>query len=517
MLKILIAEDERWARENLCELVKKSGGEYELVESAADGEDAIEKIKHFLPDILITDINMPFVNGVQLTEEISRSYPKMVVIVVSGYSDFEYVRKTMLSGAVDYLLKPVSQEDLNSVLQKAEKKLSSRKNELITESTLFDRKMSLLLDASENDDEEIKPDTSFIMDYELRHSGFTLVLFKLHGYIKFSKIYEIKSIISRVIDDKDSIVFHNVFSSTEYICVTQCNQDLLAQKCHTIMDEIHHNSGFYCTSLMSRYSYSFGEFKKLYSELKNYFYGREYGAKNIFMDCRAEVEPNQNGKGDLPDEQDFKKQMEYAVKTNNRALFLETLSNFQSAEKSKGKGSTYFQVRRNFELVYEVMRSSKDFSQRKGLFELESLWEEVFRNVEYLKIEENQKLLVHICDDFFGSEDLLKQSVSVQKIIPKIKDYIQANYADDISLSSLAQLFAIDAPYLSRSFKDAVGENLMAYIAQIRIQKAKELMANKSLGIIDIANMVGYDDYAYFNRVFKKISGESPRQYRKEM
>lgn len=117
--KLLIADDEYWVRRKLTGLLDWESMGIQCLEPATDGRDALERIQQERPDILITDINMPFLNGVELLEQVSRENPDMVSFVVSGYDDFAYVKGSFLSGGINYLLKPISREELQKAVEKA--------------------------------------------------------------------------------------------------------------------------------------------------------------------------------------------------------------------------------------------------------------------------------------------------------------------------------------------------------------------------------------------------------------
>ena len=158
--KILIADDEYWTREKLRTMLQWEAYGLEFLEPAVDGEDVLTKIAEKKPDILITDINMPFLNGVELLNILQRDYPEIVTFVVSGYDDFSYVKDTFLAGAINYLLKPVTKIDLVGALTKALEIISGRQSEreearkqkleiLKASSLIEDREFSRLLEREE--------------------------------------------------------------------------------------------------------------------------------------------------------------------------------------------------------------------------------------------------------------------------------------------------------------------------------------------------------------------------------
>ena len=103
---------------------------------------------------------------------------------------------------------------------------------------------------------------------------------------------------------------------------------------------------------------------------------------------------------------------------------------------------------------------------------------------------------------------------SIRSVVKQAVQFIDSNYFEELSLSSLAQQFNVESSYFSKMFRQETGENLMVYITRLRVEKAKEFMANKEVSLTEIAFMVGYDDYTYFSRVFRKVEGKSPRDYR---
>ena len=127
--RVLAADDEYWSRENLRSLFPWEENGYIFLEPACDGEEVLERMEEERPDILLTDINMPFLDGLELLKRLREDYPEVITIAVSGYDDFDKVKGVFISGGIDYLLKPVGQEDLQRVIEKAAALLEIREEE----------------------------------------------------------------------------------------------------------------------------------------------------------------------------------------------------------------------------------------------------------------------------------------------------------------------------------------------------------------------------------------------------
>lgn len=128
MWKCIICDDEEMTREGLTLLIKSMRNDIEIVDTAASGEEAIEKIRQKKPNIVLIDINMPLKNGLEVMSTITPEFPNIKFIIISGYSDFEYAQKALRYHAVDYLLKPVDFETLNEVLNRCIQQIKDHLN-----------------------------------------------------------------------------------------------------------------------------------------------------------------------------------------------------------------------------------------------------------------------------------------------------------------------------------------------------------------------------------------------------
>jgi YesN/AraC family two-component response regulator len=178
--RLLIADDEYWVRHAIETLIDWPAYGFECLPAAQDGEDAWEKIRALHPHIVLLDVNMPFLSGIELTERLHQQYPEIAVLMLSGYSEYAYVREAMRNGAIDYLLKPVERDKLLTALSLATGHLLQRqaerqkldalreKSELAI-SLLKDRELSQLLQTAGKDAAD--PRTLF---YELQFAGYQI-------------------------------------------------------------------------------------------------------------------------------------------------------------------------------------------------------------------------------------------------------------------------------------------------------------------------------------------------------
>ena len=149
--KVLAADDEFWSRENIRNLIPWEEYSLEFLEPACDGEEVMERIEEEKPDIILTDINMPFLSGLELLERLQKEYPEIITVAISGYDDFDKVKGVFVSGGLDYLLKPVGKEEMVKVLTKALNLLEERENTKKQDETsrIREHKLSSFLEDSE--------------------------------------------------------------------------------------------------------------------------------------------------------------------------------------------------------------------------------------------------------------------------------------------------------------------------------------------------------------------------------
>ena len=231
--KVLIADDEYWTREKLRRMIEWEKYSIECLEPATNGEEVLERLEAEQPDILITDINMPYVNGIELLQQVQKNYPEVITFVISGYDDFEYVRESFMAGSMNYLLKPVSKFDLINALSKALDKMSENRNQKLelqkASSMIQDREFSRFL---EKQDRPFTP--GITMNSQVDFAGASLLLIKIHNMHDLSGKYQydrsllsidIKKNLRRIMkDDGKMIVFNHVYRSNEFLILTEIDK-----------------------------------------------------------------------------------------------------------------------------------------------------------------------------------------------------------------------------------------------------------------------------------------------------
>lgn len=517
MHKVLFADDEYWTREKLRTMICWEEYGLEFLEPAVDGEDALMKIGQFHPDIFITDINMPFLSGVELLEKVQKKYPKLVTFVISGYDDFSYVKDSFMSGSINYLIKPVSKIDLVKAIVKALEKISEYETEQIellkSASVLQDREFSQLIQRK-----GAWSAAGICADHAVTFAGMRLVLIKIHNFQEIVKkdsfagnngIYLIKNEIRKIFDEEDAVVFNNIYRHNEYLVLTKKTEDVLinlAEKIRVKFSAAYHSCMTIC---ITSQSYAMESMPMAYLEAISLLMTRIYKEKDQIIVSRDKEKGGwiQHFTPEL--EKQLKSALALGKMQNVKRVVFEN-TGLRACEK---EAWTYLEVKQTIKQIFDVIAGYALQQGKSRAADIDGLFDVIDQTVDSL----NCHTLFDWMEDAIAYLVPLKEEIvteSMKQTVHLVAEWIDQHYAEELSLTALAEMYYVESSYLSKVFRQEMGETLILYITHKRIQKALEYMADDTMRLSEVAFVVGYDDYTYFSRVFKKIMGMSPREYR---
>ncbi len=530
--KVLIADDEYWTREKLCRMIQWE--EYSLVclEPARDGEEVLRRMEEDKPDILITDINMPYIGGVELLQTVQERYPDVISFVISGYDDFDYVKESFLAGSVNYLLKPVTKIDLANALSKALEKISekqSRRLELQKASSFIqDREFSRLLERKEipfpagsafDGDKNFLPGAAFGGGLDFASAG--LVLIKIHNmrelvaanqYDQNLLSFSVKKKMREIAGKQKVYIFNHIYRSSEFLIVTEddpAKVAVLAQKMLACFGKL---TDAPVTVVVSEQSYSLDSLWRAYTQAIASLMTRRYVRENQLLFCKEQVQ-EQKKKLELRFDDVKEQELKQMLRRNQQQEAKQYVRRLLKGDTQWG----YLEMRQAVSKIVNLIQNlfSADMNAQDAVA-MTNLTDLADKAVEQLDADYLCEVLDGIVDFAFS---IRQEAVpdTTRGLIRRAASYIGEHYFEDITLSSLAEQFHVENSYFSRLFRQETGENVMLYIAKTRIRKAQEYMVQKELSLTEIAFLTGYDDYTYFNKVFRKITGKSPRDYRAQL
>ncbi|MCM8711896.1 response regulator [Clostridium sp. SYSU_GA19001] len=512
MYKFIVVDDERLIRKGILKKIEKLDLEIELAGEAENGEEAIELIEKVKPHIILTDMRMPLMDGKALLKKLQQDYPEIKIIVISGYSDFEYLQEAISANVVDYILKPFNKEEIYKSFTKA---INSIDKELSATKKL----------------EQIE--TEFDINYlsDLITSCQTVYD---SGYFKSTKIKTLKNFHSFLL-----LSIYSPEKSSKDIYENMLTFSNFAENCVLIPGSSKINLCFVLYAFNNESNGEISAFVKkqgieIYEHLKSLSFSNMYlsfssitADLSLINNCYLESLEALN-KRDVRDnfyiliydnyeispvESDWDKidTLVFFIEAGNERKVLELINEFFNTLENISP-LTLVTIKYNCLTVFRSIRNMlKDHYDILKKYSFTNDYEAILNNnFDYNKIKSSSIQMLSRLTSMFKDKNVYPS----EELIENIKKYIKKNYSNDINLEKISSLFFLNPSYLSFLFKEKTGENLIDFVNKVRIEKAKELLKTTDYKIYKIAKMLGFDNDKYFFRVFKKLSGYTPEKYR---
>ncbi len=535
MLKVFLVEDESVIREGFRDKIPWEQYGFQLVGEASDGEMALPMIRRMKPDILLTDIKMPFMDGLSLSEIVKEEFPGIRIIIISGYDDFEYARQAIAAGVDQYLLKPITRQTLRNVLLEMKEKIeqdAERKDyqlqfqdemqefEQFSLRRFFERLLDGKLSVKEIYEEAAQ------RSLELTASCYNLLLLSIYEKKEGSPL-ERREHFAR----KQEEVFHFFLRHPQYILFRlniNCYGVLIkAEEEH--MEELVENALAHirkvciaeeeCLEWYAAVGKPVSRLSMLpecYKTVNHYFAYRfilphlHILSENSLSDHLSDSEEKNIGEVDFM-QMDPEIIRDFLARGEDKEIhdFVESyLQNISNALKSK--------MFRSY-VILNIRFAAVAFLESIGA-KKEEYSDEIELAVENIHRDESE-VFAYFVGMLRTAMRIRDQINSYQggKILKRALEYIDANFdRDNLSLNMVAENTGASANYLSSIFSQGMQKTFVEYVTEKRIEKAKRLLRQTDRSSGEIAREVGYRDAHYFSFVFKKLQGCSPREYRAE-
>lgn len=512
LCKILIVDDEYLLRQGIKHLVdwKKEG--FDIVGEASNGKEALELIEKFKPHIIISDVVMPVMDGVDLAKIIKTSYPEIQIVILSSYSDFNYVKDTFKLGVKDYILKPkLNPEELVLLLKNIANNIpnftfSPSKNS--TNLTIHHFLTKLISGFDEELDEK-----TILNNFP--YDSFLLLgdnIKKLTN-INSTKLVSLRSILSSSAKDcLEGLIYYEIDVSNDLFLIIINFEN---ENYHKVLQQI--NSMLLKISkeipqiffVLSKTFNSLYELEHIYTNNFKPLFGYKFYFENKNIMSYEELPKNK-----IKEKFDFKHYSEQIYMLNiDKAL--NYLKEYMCSS-IKNYSLNEFELKTLFQnALYNIINILDEL--HFNMDEMNNSKIEYFRCIDETKsTEELLSLLDIIIRDI---DELLnnQQSRLNDHRINKIIEYISNHYAEQLSLKQVADKFHFNYYYLSSYFSSHNKEGFSEYLNKIRVDKSAELLRNEDIPVSEISFMVGYSDHSYFCKVFKKFKKLTPSKFRKNV
>lgn len=536
MIKVFLVEDEIVMREGIKSTVQWEREGYEFIGEASDGELAYPMIQNLKPDIVITDIRMPFMDGLELSRMVKKELPETKIIILSGYSDFEYAKQAIGIGVTDYLLKPISSakllEAVNRVAEmirreRAEKENNGHSQRVLEEYEKLERQRFFtgLMFNRMSMSEVLEKGRE--LEIDLMAQDYRIVLFGIRQPEELGPVYS-KELVA-VGQEIES-----AFLEREGVCLFERGTEgwafLLKADSEEELEERTQETVNLLKDLVEgrekvEYFGGIGKAVKRLRELTESYSGANRAMSLRYMGRMNEIiSSEQMQKISLLQEDDIDLSTLDIGKIDRKIL-----QNFL-------KSGLAEDVRHFIEDYFEGLGESNVNSM---LFRQYITMDMYFCTAAFIEeLGHDSQCIVEHCGDFKGVGDVLsgvestkdyleriigeairlRDSASMKKygtLLDTAKEYILQNYdKDDISLNAVAASVNLSPSHFSTIFSQETGETFIEYLTRVRMEKAKELLRCSNMKSTEIAYAVGYKDSHYFSYLFKKTQGCTPKEFR---
>ncbi|NOU64368.1 response regulator [Paenibacillus sp. LMG 31461] len=545
MYKLILVDDEEDVREGLVrELDWKAIG-FEVIEKAENGREALEMVERLQPDVVVTDIMMPFMNGLQLAEEIRERFPTIKIIILTGYDEFEYAQKAINLHIDEYVLKPFSAQELIHSLLKVKGQIQEEVDRRETVQILLehfqksipmlkDNFLATLINRKLPVEEVYEKAAKYAID--LSGNSFVVAVMSIDGELipeeEMQKQGGLASSVALKYSDDQALKYFALLNITAEIADKRClglvfmhndqvvvlsvretgDREIALQETMNILDEVRQNVERY---LKFNITVSIGTVMKDVAKIKYSYddamlaldYRLILGNNRIICIDDVEKRSVENLRFDDLKEHSLTR----CIKVGTNQEIRETIDElFQGIE---GAASVKEYQIYLLEILTCILKAAKDSN-----LNVDEVFDDNFIPFteinKFTTLEAAKHWLAELCTSMMN-HIVTDRQYSYKKLVGLAKEYTKNHYhEDDITINKVSSYLYISTGYFSSIFKKETKMTFVNYLSHIRIEAAKELLRTTDMKTFEIAEKVGYSDANYFSFSFRKNVGVSPRDYR---
>ncbi|MFC4597376.1 response regulator [Cohnella hongkongensis] len=527
MYKIMLVDDEAGVREGIRERIAWHEHGFECVGDCENGMDAIEAAELLKPDVVLTDINMPFMDGLELTRQLAERMPWTKVVILTGYDDFDYAQQAVKLQVKDFILKPITASELIAVLESLKQELDEAKDRRenlvrlerqLRESlpALKERFLERMVSTSIGLGEMTQRMAYFglnlpgpeyvVLAADADHFGGAapdadreLLRFALHNIVQEIADRETASAVFRSREEKT-------------VCILSGGpDDRLFDRAQAVAEEIRRSVETYL-----RFTVTIGiglpvaglaDVRQSYrSAVAALDYRILLGTNRVIS--ISDLEGRRHRSAEMTG--DWEKRLVVGVKTGSREETEQAIKAIVEELKQATPSieQVYIRIQK---LIVSLLHALEESGGGDPFGDAVNPITEVYR---FKTLDEIERWLKELCEN---SIRLLaeKRSDMTRNLMAKAEAYIREHFPDpSLSLKTVCEIVHMSNSYFSAMFKARTGKTFVEYLTSQRVEKAKELLATTDMKSYEIASEVGYADPHYFSVLFKKATGDTPTEYR---
>lgn len=516
-MKVLLVDDEPLTSDSLERYIDWAELGVTRVKTASNGLEALELLPDYLPDIIVSDVRMPRMNGIEFATNARERYPDVKIIFLSGYSDKEYLKSAIRLRAVSYVEKPVKLEELTAAIRESvSQRASESASRTLTRSVVRQRLLAKLM-------RENKPSSELRLDFGEHFPAFldgTVRAMAIHLTVNGSVDPELAEATRSEIADRlaelagepdDSERLFGLFEPDMLLYMQKAelsNAERIKETARNLLYSLGRAYG-------DRFAFSIGIGHPLPAKsaclsaiaaARSRFY---FGTGLVFSEPPAD-EPADSAALLESFFSDFRGLLRFD-KEEETVAAIDRLT-------SRIRESRFPDVNRVTNVYYRLLASLREFAVEKGASAADPDQRDTFIWQEIGGLPTLDALRDYVVGDVRAVFSRLKELSVVNARIAAVVRYIREHYADkELTTRSIAENTYLSQNYMCALFKKETGKTVNEFITEIRLERAKELLKDPRVKLYEIAFAIGFTDANYFSSMFKKATGLSPSQYRERM
>ena len=526
--KIILVDDEDEVRGRISSKISAESG-FLVVGTAGNGFDALELIEKHAPQVVLTDIKMPYINGIELAGIIRRDHPTVRIGFITGYDEFDYAREAIELNVRSYLTKPLTQEDISAFLQKLKVELDTEIRENFNREQIqkhFEQNLPLIIEnyflsilasgasGSREDIEQLRKygvsldDANYLVAFALVERNQTS-----WGIIEFEKLkFSVRSRLAALLDVEGYEYHHFMFNEGIVFVIKEKGHEFARQLDVVFNRMVRTTDHFLSVRLDIGVSGRHKDFRQLghaYEEAcKALAYSRFGSSSNIaYFNQRGDREARL-----VHFNESDAKGLEHALRYGSDgeiARYIESLKNDASRDAGDAGNLNLYVINLVGMLANHAASIGVDINELAGMDILDLM----------LRIRSIDQLFDWVAGiaTRIRERSVSSKANNASRLLDLATTTIHKSYADpELTMDKLCDQLGISASYLGQLFKKNLDSSFVKYLTGVRMEKARQLLASTGDRIVEVALQCGYNDVYYFSHSFKKYTGNSPKKYREE-
>lgn len=520
MYQIFVVEDELLIRESIRRVIESMPGPYSFCGEASDGEMALSMMQDMMPDIMLTDIRMPFLDGFELIRHVKAIMPWLKIIIISGYGDFEFARKAISLGVDQYLLKPIRPHELTRAIEDMGQRIERDKQQRLSapgydsdevKYALRQRFMQQLLYGGLHTSTLL--DKARALGLDVVSPCYQLVLF---SFWQVTDSHLLQGTVQHLME-KQNMPLH-YFTESNQLTVLCGGQDAasLSERVYQFIAIVRHELRELCptvTTVVGSVVHRLSAVCQAYrtaADLLNKLCGASLGQVVEVSDA-AQISAEMIELGD-PFGPSFQQKLQYVSPEEVPQLVGDAISSPEGNRFSSTLMRYYALIDLLKMTVEQIAKSQPGLDAKDIATRLSSEHDILAASGDLDAFRQTAIELIR------HAVSLRQENLSAMKyshVISRAEKYVAENFCDpNISLISVAKYVGLSSAHFSTVFSQTVGRSFINYLTALRIERAKELLRTTSMKLSAIAMEIGYNEPNYFSHVFRKSEGITPKEYR---